>query len=147
VKCEWTILTLKEHFTVLLKERDDRYMALFKESKEAVAAALAAQKELTNAAFASSEKAIVKAEESQTVYNTGHNDLTRKMEGQYKEMIPRAEHEEVIKALENKISQVQTTQSKTEGKGLGAASVIAYIFGAAGFLAALVLLISYLSKK
>lgn len=77
-------VTLKEHLESLMAQG-------FDSQKEAVQAALAAQKELTNAAFASSEKAITKAEEAQKSYNQTHNDLSRKMDEQYKEMMPRSE--------------------------------------------------------
>jgi hypothetical protein len=77
-------VSLKEHLESLISQRFDA-------QEKAVQAALAAQKELTNAAFASSEKAITKAEEAQKSYNQTHNDLSRKMDEQYKEMMPRAE--------------------------------------------------------
>jgi|ERR1044071_6377604 hypothetical protein len=77
-------VTLKEHFESLIGQG-------FASQEKAVQAALAAQKELTNAAFASSEKAITKAEEAQKSYNATHNDLSRKMDEQYKEMMPRSE--------------------------------------------------------
>lgn len=77
-------VTLKEYLEGLIVQRSDA-------AEKAVQAALAAQKELTNAAFASSEKAITKAEEAQKSYNQTHNDLSRKMDEQYKEMMPRSE--------------------------------------------------------
>jgi chromosome segregation ATPase len=75
---------LKEHLLALMEEQ-------FGAQEKAVQAALAAQKELTASAFAASEKAITKAEEAQKSYNQTHNDLSRKMDEQYKEMMPRSE--------------------------------------------------------
>ena len=75
---------LKEHLLALMKEQ-------FEAQKEAVQAALAAQKEQTASSFAASEKAITKAEEAQKSYNQTHNELSRKMDEQYKTMMPREE--------------------------------------------------------
>lgn len=114
----WSVDTLHEHLLSLINnhgklqdERDRLYMGKFADAKIAVDDALKAQKELTNASFASSEKAIVKAEESQRSYNAGHNDLSRKMESQYALMMPRQEELSIIKSLEEKIeSQKESFQ-------------------------------------
>ncbi len=53
---------------LLLDERDRRYHERF-----------AAAQEMVQTAFASAEKAIVKAEHAQTIYNQTHNDLQRQM--------------------------------------------------------------------
>lgn len=102
---ESLIAQLKEYFQALISQQ-------FKAQEKAVQAALAAQKELTNAAFASSEKAITKAEESQTSYNRTHNDLSHKMDEQYKTMMPREEslgrhavHEARYQELKEEISK------------------------------------------
>lgn len=71
-----------------VEERDGLYKTMFAASKTAVETALTSVKESTASSFASSEKAIVKAEDAQRTYNQGHNDLSRKMEAQYKEMVP-----------------------------------------------------------
>jgi phosphopantetheinyl transferase (holo-ACP synthase) len=75
----------------LMDERDRLYMKQFEASDEAVKAALVANEKQTHAAFAASKEAINKAEESQRSYNATHNDLTRKMDQQYKEMVPASE--------------------------------------------------------
>ncbi len=75
----------------LFKERDRLYISMFHASETAVVAALAAVKESTSSTFSSSEKAIVKAEDAQRTYNQGHNDLARKMDEQYKSMVPASE--------------------------------------------------------
>lgn len=75
----------------LVDERDRYYVQQFKNSEQAVKDALTANKEQTSAAFAASKEAINKAEEAQRSYNQTHNDLTRKMDAQYKEMVPASE--------------------------------------------------------
>lgn len=75
----------------------------FTQQEKNVAFALAAQKELAQSSLASSEKAIIKAEDAQKAYNSGHNDLARKMDDTYKQMLPRAESDERQKNQEEKI--------------------------------------------
>jgi hypothetical protein len=148
------MIPLKEHLLKLIESNDKRYNERFEAQDKAVAAALAAQKELTSAAFASSEKAIVKAEDSQRTYNAGHNDLSRKMEEQYKLMVPLTEHKADLLNMEKRMDRMgedvkglRESRSGVEGKGIGINAVIAYIFGAAGFIAAVFAIIYYLNKK
>lgn len=89
----------KEYTRQRFNDVDDK----FTQQEKAVAFALAAQKELAQTSLVSSEKAINKAEESQKSYNQGHNDLSRKMEDQYKMMLPRQEADERQKNQEEKL--------------------------------------------
>lgn len=75
----------------LIDERDRLYKERNDAQRTAVDAALTAVKEQTKASFDASEKAIVKAEEAQKAYNSAHNDLSRKMDDQYKSMTPQTE--------------------------------------------------------
>jgi hypothetical protein len=102
----------------VMLERDRRYDQQFKSGETAVTAALSAQKELTAAAFASSEKAIVKAEEAQRAYNTSHNDLIRKMDS----MIPRAEFDARIAGIDKDMAILRDFRSKTGGQSEQATS-------------------------
>ncbi len=117
---------LREAFEEKLDERDRRYEDRFKSQQSALKAALDAQEKLTNAAFDSSEKAITKAETSQTVYNANHNDLSRKMEAQYKEMLPRSEAESKFKGLEDKIADLREYRSGQGGSDRGKAVAWAF---------------------
>lgn len=81
----------------------------------------------TSAAFAASQKAIDKQELSQTTYNAGHNDLSRKMEEQYKLMIPRAEHEVMFQRINEDIKSLRETRSQVEGKGIGNRELISWV--------------------
>lgn len=83
--------SIREYLERIIDERDRLYDVRFRAAETAVNAALAAQEKQTNASFSASEKAIVKAEDSQKSYNVGHNDLSRKMEDQYKSMVPYSE--------------------------------------------------------
>jgi hypothetical protein len=111
----------------LVEERDRLYKERDDARKTAVDAALAAQKEQTKSSFEASKEAIGKSEQSQTIYNAGHNDLSRKMEVQYSTMVPQTEArlkwDSVDKAIEGlrkdngdtKIShQVEIANLRTE---------------------------------
>ncbi len=92
----------------LANERHLHYGQRFTDLKEWFKGAIESQEKATNAAQSASEKAITKAEASQQQYNVQHNDLTRKMEAQYKEMIPRPEFQRAIEPL-------SASRSESEG--------------------------------
>lgn len=131
-KNKWTLEAFIEHYEkmhkALMENVDNRFdnIALrFEESKQnvanalvssekavdkafntaekAVTQALVAQKELSQTVQVSSDKAITKAEEAQKTYNVGHNDLSKKMEDQYKMMLPRVEADQREKNIEEKL--------------------------------------------
>lgn len=85
------VLAKQEALREIIDERDRLYKERDDSRRTAVDAALAAVKEQTKATFEASEKAIVKAEEAQKSYNSSHNDLSRKMDEQYKAMTPQSE--------------------------------------------------------
>lgn len=131
-RTKWTLEAFIEHYEKLQEEQmrniENRFMNVnmrFEESKQnvanalvssekavdkafntaekAVTQALVAQKELSQTVQVSSDKAITKAEEAQKTYNVGHNDLSKKMEDQYKLMLPRVEADSRDKNVEEKI--------------------------------------------
>jgi len=102
-------IPLREFLEQLVSGLEDRVMDKFASEEKAVMAALTAQDKLTSAAFASSEKSIQKAEEAQRVYDHGHNDLIRKMDDQYSEMMPRSEAISLHKATEEKLEQLRVS--------------------------------------
>ncbi len=73
----------------------------------------------TDERFTSSDKAIGKAEAAQAQYNSAHNDLTRKMDAQYKEMLPRPEAESRFRALEEKLGELRESRHTIEGRSSG----------------------------
>lgn len=107
---DWEIGT-REYLEKLLAEKDKLADARFK----AFEAALVSQDKATAAAFAASEKAIVKAEDAQKSYNSTHNDLSRKMDEQYKEMIPRSEATALLRGFEDKITFDRSTNESKFG--------------------------------
>jgi hypothetical protein len=87
----YDVISLREYFTLWVTRLEKDMDGRFKASDEAVKAALAAQKELTATAFASSEKAIVKAEEAQREYNVRSNEFRGQLDDQAKLLITRTE--------------------------------------------------------
>jgi hypothetical protein len=92
----------------VVDERDRLYKERDESRKTAVDAALQAAKEKTADAFLASEKAIVKAEDAQKLYDQGHNDLLRKMDDQYRHMLPREEADAKFKSIEDKLEVMRT---------------------------------------
>jgi len=139
----------------LMDERDRLYKERDDSRRTAVDAALAAVKEQTKSSFEASEKAIVKAEEAQKAYNQTHNDLTRKMDQQGKETMPRPETESRLHGLEEKINDLRDVISKGQGVGVGGKAVkdesranLAVIVALVGMgMAALTLLLRYLPAR
>src|SRR6185369_9527266 len=116
-------VTLREYVETILNEHDKRNNQRFSGAELAVKDALASQEKATSAAFMASEKAIVKAEDAQRAYNVVHNDLSRKMDEQYKEMMPRPETLGLFKAVDGKfesqqkqIDELRLSKATLEGK-------------------------------
>ena len=132
----WTLSAYIEKNEALRRADANLQEERFTAAKDAVNAALVAQKELVSAAFASSEKAIVKAEEAQKSYNSNHNDLTRMMDQQYERMIPRteaidkidgvrAELSAKLDVLRGEVGGLRESRSAGEGKSKGVDSSVA----------------------
>lgn len=77
-------------------ERDARYNERFM-----------AAKTLVDQNSASSEKAILKAETAQRIYDSGHNDLLAKMDKQQQLSMPRGETEAKIAAVEARCAELR----------------------------------------
>jgi hypothetical protein len=158
---EATPISLKEYI-------ESRICALDKR----VDAAVANIKESTTSAFSASQKAIDKQEESQRAYNAGHNDLSKKMEDQYKMMMPRVETVGLFKGVDDKIetfkkdaeakaealrianeksndnllkeiASLRESRSQIEGKGIGNRELLAYIIAVIGIASAFLSLYSH----
>lgn len=111
----------------ILNERDKLYKERDDSRRTAVDAALAAAKEQTKASFDASEKAIVKAEEAQKSYNQTHNDLSRKLDEQNKNTIPRPEAESRFNSLEEKIGALQRGMIEMTGVHRGGEIAWGYV--------------------
>lgn len=141
--------------TTLVNERHNFYAAEAIARKEAVNAALLAVEKQTASSFMASEKAIVKAEDAQRQYNQTHNDLSRKMDEQYKTMVPHSEarlkwdgFDKIIDEIRKELAALRESRSQVtgrdEGKGASTATtqwVLGFGIAAAGFFLSVAILL------
>lgn len=127
----------------LAAERDKWYSERDRDRSASVDKALTAAKEQTASSFAASKEAILKAEEGQRSYNTSHNDLSRKMEEQYKSMLPRAEaflkwdsSDKEISEARKEIAGLRESRSASGGHSMGEKAMWGYVVGAVGLILA-----------
>jgi hypothetical protein len=122
----------------LAEERDKWYAERDRNGQTAVDKALAAVKEQTSSSFAASKEAILKAEDSQKSYNVGHNDLSRKMEDQYKQMVPYSEARLKWDSMDREIAALREMRSNVTGKGEGISTAWGLFLGAMALLGGIV---------
>jgi hypothetical protein len=96
----------------LMDERDRLYKERDESRRTAVDAALVAMDKQTRASFEASEKAIVKAEDSQREYNIRSNEFRGQLDDQAKTLLPRAEAGVLFKGLEEKIRSSDDSREK-----------------------------------
>jgi nitrogen regulatory protein PII-like uncharacterized protein len=112
-KCESLLartFVLEERVKALVgkvDERDRLYLEKFRASEIAVAAAITASDKQTTASFASSEKAIMKAEEAQREYNVRSNEFRGQLDDQVKTLMPRTESQTLFKSYEDKLEDIK----------------------------------------
>jgi hypothetical protein len=76
---------------------------------------LDAHKHATAEKFASNDKAITKAEQAQNAYNLTHNDLARKMDHQYDQMMPRPEANAKFEAITKEVNDLRESRGESVG--------------------------------
>jgi hypothetical protein len=96
----------------LVDERDRLYMVKFQASETAVSAAITASDKQTAASFASSEKAIAKAEEAQREYNIRSNEFRGQLDDQAKRLMPREEAQINFKSQDQKLESIKENFNK-----------------------------------
>lgn len=127
----------------LSAERDRRYEDRFKASDERTALALA-----------SSEKAVTKAETATEKRFDGVNEFRSALSDQTEKLLPRAEAEVKISALDNKVEEqrkliviLQQQMSEAMGRGAGASALWGYLAGGIGLaIGAVSLIVGILSR-
>jgi phosphopantetheinyl transferase (holo-ACP synthase) len=120
---EWEITT-RAFLERVIDERDRLYEARFKavdiiveERHQLYTERFKADEKAVDTAFAASKEAVIKSDSAQKDYNVTHNDITRKMDDQYKMMLPYAEANRRFESLEEKIDDVRRLfESKLEGQ-------------------------------
>ena len=113
-------VSLREHITTLLAEMDRRFVA-----------AIAAQDKAVQIAMVASEKAVVKAEIAAEKRFESVNEFRGQLADQAATFMPRAEAEQRLSALSEKISDLRGSSKA------GANALWAYLAGAVGLALAL----------
>lgn len=117
-------VSLREHITVLLAEMDRRF-----------AAGLAAQDKAVQIAMVASEKAVVKAEVAAEKRFEAVNEFRGQLADQAATFMPRAEAEQRLAALAEKVDDVKGSSKA------GALALWGYLVGGVGVVAAVVALL------
>jgi hypothetical protein len=132
---------LKEHFEALLHEKDVRDQQRYDAQTKAVDAALLAQQAAVQAALIAAEKAVTKAE----VAAEKRFDAVNEFRGAYQDIIaqqmPRAEAEQRLSAMTEKIDDLKSTVIQGSGRSAGLNAGWGYLVGAVGAIATVVALV------
>ena len=124
---EWTVATLKSLLERTLSEMDKRH-----------AAQLEAIREQTKAAFASSEKAILKAEAASERRFESVNEFRAALSDQGRLMMPRIETETLLNVVNEKIEDLRKQMDVKTGSKRGGDAMLGYAIGVCGVITAII---------
>jgi hypothetical protein len=105
-------VSIREYFERIIRELDTRLTTSINSLKELMESKLAAIDAATKAAFASSEKAIIKAEDAQRDYNARTNELRGALSDQAQRTLSRNEYEANHKAMTDKMDDTRQNFDK-----------------------------------
>lgn len=131
VETDWTVHTLKEHFSQALndfkdkwaqvRDADDlRYQQRFDAQQKAVVDALLAAEKAVNAALASADRAVVKAETAAEKRFESVNEFRAVLSNQSASLMPRTEADAQFRSMSEKIDDIKTRIDRGEGNSQGA---------------------------
>ena len=124
-----------DYLEKLIEERDLRYDARFIATEKLVASDIKALRDTTTIVVSTFREAMAKAEQAQDTWNVLHNDLVRKMENQYQQMMPREEALGKFEDIKQCIANLRESRSAAEGKSGGLHAGWAYLMGGVVLLA------------
>jgi len=144
---------LKEYFKDLMAAHDKRYEQRYEAQqkaldvalvaqKDAVKDAFAAQREAINAALTSQERAVAKAEVAAEKRFEGVNEFRAQLGDQQRTLMPRAEAENRINVLSDKIGVLEGFRTEVLSKGSGAKEGYGQATAVVGVILALLSIIS-----
>lgn len=128
-----TIPVLK-HVSVLIAAMDRRYQERFEAQTKALDAAFLAAEKAVQTALAAAEKAVVKAEVAAEKRFDGVNEFRQLVTDLVREQMPRAEAEQRLTAMAEKIDEVKLVLSQSQGRGAGLSAGWGYLLGAASLI-------------
>ena len=97
-----------------------------------------AQKEAVAAALAAADRAVAKAESAAERRFEAQNEFRGTLSDQARMLMPRAEAEQALKTINDKIEVLSSRVNSREDRGQGRGDVWGFIVGAAGFAAAVI---------
>jgi hypothetical protein len=110
----------------------------FEAQREAVAAALAAQEKAVAAALAAADRAVAKAETAAEKRFESVNEFRSALADNFRTLMPRAEAEQAVRTMNDKIDELTKRVNAKEERGRGMGDIIGWIVGGVGLLAAVV---------
>lgn len=116
-------ITLRDHLTMLLVATQDKNEVRFVAMEKATAAALAA-----------AQRAVEKAEIAVEKRLEGMNEFRGTLSDQASMLMPRAEAENRLTTLSERVAALSSRIDRGEGKGSGLSAGWGYLIGAVGLL-------------
>lgn len=120
------------HLKELLNAADKRYEQRFNAQETAVAAGLNAQEKAIAAALSAAKEAVTKAEIAAEKRLDSVNEFRGQLRDQQATFISKAEAEQRLLALSEKLNSLQQRVDKNEGKNSGFSEGWGYVIGAIG---------------
>jgi hypothetical protein len=115
-RSEWTFETLLVHLTALVDGQRALTNQRFGDQDKAVQAALVSQEKAVAAALDAAQRAVIKAEIAQEKRNEASNEFRGQLSDQAATLMPRAEAEQRISALDEKFTQMfKSVEDKLAG--------------------------------
>jgi len=124
---QWTVETLREHFTSLMKLESDKNDVRFQ-----------AMKESTTTALAAAQRAVEKAEGAVEKRLEGMNEFRGSLADQARLLMPRAEADSRIYALGEQLKDLASRIDRQEGRGSGLSAGWGYLVGAVALVGGLI---------
>lgn len=140
------------------QEMDKRYEQVFVSAKESMTMRLVNLEQATHASFAalerlmasqllSSERAILKTELSQEKRFDGVNEFREALSDQQRLLIPRAEAENRLQAMSERIDELQKQNERSQGRAMGSNAMWGYIIAGISVVVLLFNFFGTLSSK
>jgi hypothetical protein len=134
-------VTVLDHIKALLAEMDLRYQQRFDAQTRALDAALLAAEKAVQTALATADRAVIKAETATEKRFDAVNEFRAAYNDVISQQMPRAEAEQRLSQLAEKIDELKSHDAVRTGVTTGANVLWGYLVGAVGIVAAIIAVI------
>lgn len=128
-------------YRLLLAEMDLRYQQRFDAQSLALSAALLSAEKAVQTALATADRAVIKAETATEKRFDAVNEFRAAYQDVISQQMPRAEAEQRLSALAEKVNEVKEIAGTQRDRGLGLNAGWAYLLGAVGLIGGVVSLV------